>query len=174
MDKSFKYDMITVYHENGVPYGKPTWSISQKLDQVIANSEEQMNYLRFEEWANDQKYPILTTIEIKDGTYSAELFKLFVDPLKGFGKDLSHYQYLKIEQQSPVEKGSSFDETVSLPPAQETNKPDEHLSDLFKTKYNQLEKFMCHLLIADALGEQKTMMVNTGTTALKKAKRQAN
>ncbi|MGV8878159.1 MAG: hypothetical protein ACOH2A_03915 [Sphingobacteriaceae bacterium] len=176
----FKYDTITVFHVEDVQFGKPALSIEQKLDSVISKTLPDANYKDFEQWADTQKYPILSSVELQNGVYAAKLFKLFADPLKSFGKDLSHYQYLKLNQSQPdnsysQEAGTPFDEKVAIPTQNAKCDPEsEHLTALFKTKFTQLEKFMCHMLMADGITHEKNIGNDLRTTATSFLKRNAN
>jgi hypothetical protein len=178
MSKSFTYDVILVGHEGEIPVGRPAWSIDFKLNQTLDQSAEKTNIIEFERWAETQKFPILSSFDIEDGLYPAETFKLFADPLKSFGKDLSHYQYLKTQQpesriSTQYDNGVPFDEDIS-DNKNNITKADEHLSSLFKSKYSQLEKFMCHLLVSDGLNQHKNMLHEISDTRSFYLKKQAN
>lgn len=176
----FKYDTITVFHVEEIQFGKPALSIEQKLDRIISKTLADAGYKDFEQWADTQKYPILSSVELKDGVYAAKLFKLFADPLKSFGKDLSHYQYLKLNQPQPDENntkeaGTPFDEKLSNSTQNVNDDPEsEHLTALFKTKFTQLEKFMCYMLMADGITDEKNIGHDRRTTATSFLKRNAN
>lgn len=172
----FKHDAIVVYHVDGIHMGKPTLSIDSKLDEVMIKSSGHGTYAEFEQWAETQKYPILCSVELQDGVYPASMFKLFSDPLKSFGKDLSHYQYLKIsqpitDQTEAAVTGSPFDEDLTTLSNETDTEDSSHLTTLFKTKLHQLEKFMCHMLLSEGLSQEKNMgnsYKSSDTTVLKK------
>lgn len=176
----FKYDTITIFHVEEIQFGKPALSIEQKLDSAISKNYADAGYEDFEQWAETQKYPILSSVELKDGIYAAKLFKLFADPLKSFGKDLSHYQYLKLNQPQPddnnsEEAGTPFDEMLSNQTQNAKDGPEsDHLTALFKTKFTQLEKFMCHMLLADGITHEKNIGNDHRSTATAFLKRKAN
>ncbi|WP_026898330.1 hypothetical protein [Daejeonella oryzae] len=140
--ESFKYKEITIFHENGVQYAKPTWDFASQLDTENATTlDYSKSFESFKRWSATQKFPILSRVLIPDGVYPTSLFTIKPDLKKQFGVDISHYAYIGNNNSSTEERFPTvttdcpFDEELPAPKSESQRK----LELVLQAKSFQLE-----------------------------------
>lgn len=150
--QDFKYDEVSVFTQDGILYAMPVWAFQSRTGSQADAATENFMYNEFLRWADTRKFPLLSNVQIPEGVYSAYLFKVYNDPVKFFGIDISHYEY---KGNSPLKEADKFpsslaecpfDETVPAPsPEHETSL---QLARSIQAKCAQMESMINHRSIA--------------------------